>query len=387
MSRALWMVGVLGCFGCSKSIVFLDNVGEDVSGAPQWFDMGKAPKEDVVRSPYVLGAQTRLRVWARSGYNNLDAWSLESSDPEVVSVGERVDTSDDDSEFMEWALTAEGVGEAEIRAVDSRGEVADTVTLTVASPDSIRLVPTGASRVGRSDIEVSDPVVVASGSVTVEFYEGEERLWGGLDNSAIVVTDAEVDPENPAPSLYGLTAPVYHESVSRNDFTISYVDGATDTAAAEGTVSASLYTLEGEPVFELSAPLSVSPGAEGVIADVELLVSDEGSAVKRQVMGVYPHATTESGEIVLGATVSWQADDLEIGDGTTGQTDFLEYNYDESEELEILATWPGGSTSTTIHGENPRAVVSSAACQTGPGVGGLMALSSAVTLLIRRRRR
>lgn len=157
--------------GCGKKeMVFDDDEGNftaDASG-------------NLLSTPYALGTKVRIGVSGESGA--FSGWRIESSAPNVLTV-DKV-TAETSSLVAECTAMAEG--QAQIRLLDEGGGERRTATVTVKTPDGIRLYASGLLRLLESDNPAADTAEVqearvltgGKGVFAVGYFRGGERLYG-----------------------------------------------------------------------------------------------------------------------------------------------------------------------------------------------------------------
>lgn len=161
----------LGATGCGKKeMVFDDDEGNftaDASG-------------NLLSSPYALGTKVQIRVSGESGA--LNGWRIESTTPSVLTV----DKLTPESSALVAECTAVAEGQAQIRLLDDGGGERRTASVTVKSPDGIRLYASGLLRLLESENPAADTAEVqearvltgGKGVFAVGYFRGSERLYG-----------------------------------------------------------------------------------------------------------------------------------------------------------------------------------------------------------------
>lgn len=172
--RSLLVVSLLSAgvgAGCGQKDPFFDddegNFTTDASG-------------NLLSSPYALGSKVSIAV---AGQNSaLVGWRIESSDPAVLTV----DKITSNESGVNADCTAQGEGEARVRLIDASGAERRTASVTVKTPDGIRLYASGLLRtldqenpaVDSAEVEEIRVLTGSKGVFAVGYFRGSERLYG-----------------------------------------------------------------------------------------------------------------------------------------------------------------------------------------------------------------
>lgn len=168
--HSLLVLTLLGA-GCGKKdLTFDDDEGNftaDASG-------------NQLSTPYALGTKVTIRVAGDSAA--FAGWRIESSAPTVLSV-DKIST---DMNGLLADCTAAAEGDASLRLLDDSGAERRTATVTVKTPDGIRLYASGLLRLLDSENPVADSAEVqelrvltgGKGVFAVGYFRGGERLFG-----------------------------------------------------------------------------------------------------------------------------------------------------------------------------------------------------------------
>jgi MYXO-CTERM domain-containing protein len=168
---SLLLSSLLFSAGCGKKeLVFDDDEGSftaDASG-------------NLLSTPYALGTKVQIRVNGDSGA--FAGWRIESSAPAVLSI-DKITT---ESSALIADCTAAAEGEARIRLLDESGGERRAASVTVKSPDGVRLYASGLLRILDSKNPAADTAEVqearvlngGKGVFAVGYFRGGERLYG-----------------------------------------------------------------------------------------------------------------------------------------------------------------------------------------------------------------
>lgn len=174
LCRSLVVVSLLSAgvgAGCGPKDFFFDddegNFTTDASG-------------NLLSSPYALGAKVSIAVAGQNGA--LVGWRIESSNPAVLSV----DKVTSNESGVSADCTAQGEGDAQVRLIDAGGAERRAATVTVKTPDGVRLYASGLLRLldqenpAADNAEVEEIRVLTGGKgvFAVGYFRGTERLYG-----------------------------------------------------------------------------------------------------------------------------------------------------------------------------------------------------------------
>jgi hypothetical protein len=150
------------------------------------------PSSDL-HTPYVLGSSFNLYVESTDDKEKFQGWTVESSDPSILTVGAVQRYSDNRRIYV----SAHGVGDgiAQVVVKDSGGSVQTRQAVEVRLPDRAQVMAHGLLIIGKSESEaqVSDLRLLSGGTATflVRYYKGSQTLNGngalGVDTPSDVV--------------------------------------------------------------------------------------------------------------------------------------------------------------------------------------------------------
>ena len=185
---SLFLLGVLLLGGCQEVTIV-----DDVDIALDWNPI--TGPSDALHSPYVQGASFAL--WVRTTKKqSLRGWRIESGDAGVLAVATPALSKDE--EQLSIGATAQNAGSAELRVLDSAGEVRHTHTIEVRFPDRVDVLPHGPLLIGRDNVTSEEhPLVLHDGTATflVQYYAGGDQLSGHGALSAVASTDIDAHAE------------------------------------------------------------------------------------------------------------------------------------------------------------------------------------------------
>jgi MYXO-CTERM domain-containing protein len=188
-TQLLFAAAVLALGGCQEVTVV-----DDVDLALDWNPI--TGPTDALHSPYVQGA--RFAVWVNTTKKqSLRGWHIESGDSSVLAVGGQ-GTLSQNEESLFHSATAMAAGKAELRVVDSSGDVRHTHEVEVRFPDRIDVLPHGPLLIGRDDVASDEhPVVLQNGTATflVQYYASGDRLSGHGALESVRSTDIDTHVE------------------------------------------------------------------------------------------------------------------------------------------------------------------------------------------------
>jgi hypothetical protein len=306
LTKRSWVMlsATIALGGCSSEL----HVSDDVDLA---FDFERTGDRGELHSPYVEGATLRVRVRDDAGRDaiDLDGYTLESSDPEVLVVGASAQVGD--AVIAEAEAAAEGI--AELWLVDRRGEVIFSTEMEVRVPTRAVLHAAAPLFLGRDDVPsiAEEPEVLVGGVATfmVEYFDGSTRLSGsgalGIGSGGAVV--AEVVPEH------------MHE---RRDW------------LRVTPASAGLHEIELRAHGQRFSRVQLESITTDAIAELALRGQDQGRARRDQQLVVIAEAYDEEGDRIFGAVVDW-----ELAGGPDGEPgDMYRYAYEPAQSKSLAAT-------------------------------------------------
>jgi hypothetical protein len=341
---------VLGA-GCSR-VGLGDTVDLDWNWAPL---LGPS---DELHLPYVAGADFDLYTRFVDEDDQV-GWTLESDDASVLRI--------DSTENGDASVTATGAGTTTVRILDEEGELVYDTPVDVRQATRAELLAHGAMIIGRPEMQESwDEIrVLAGGSATfeVQWYDGDERLYGNGALTAVATGDILVEP--------------------RRTFLFEDREWVTFTPGSVGT-----YDVELRANGVAVRTVRVIAVAEDAVDSVSLHGMDESAAGEGDVLTVLAQAYDAEGRAIFGTEYSWDLD----GIAQEGLGDLFRY--------ELV---PGDFRMLQAHGVMDAAVMIQATegwvdstnnlgCTVSPGVPAngalsLLALGAAAIALARRRKR
>lgn len=353
---ALLLLPALG--GCYNEVWFSDDVDlvldfEDV------FDLD-FDKADAMHTPYVQGAEVRVRVHDDRERPDLSGHTLVSLDPSVFQLDEVFYTEDYD--YLSLDGYAVGAGITDLVLYDESGDEVDRTEIEVAFPDEIELHAAGPRWVDHADVPslTQEPTVLVGGLSTylVHYYEGGRRLYGNGPLGAQGGEDVEAEADQ--------------------TYFFENREWLRLTAWEEGTHDVGLY-VDGQIVDHIS----VHAVPETAIDSIEILGESTAGAEEGDWLVLLGQAWTSAGVPVYGVEYSWDVD------GTTqwGEGDLYRYAYDPTYERDISAAFGDLEAWGTIYGSEGYVDSSNnIGCSTsGSAAVGFLALLPLLGLTRRRR--
>lgn len=314
--RSLVLLSLVAAVGC-QSAALSDNT------ALKLFPSATA---NSLSSPYVIGAEFELEVV--SAGQRPDGWTLESSNPEVLTVDvmEPLDdeSTDGDTTIGFFPAHARAAGTTVLTLLDAEGKERGGDEVEVKRPDRFEVR-------AAIDVEVdedrapllTDPSVVIDGEAAFEvtFFAGDTELAGAGGMTAVAAGDAGAVGDNS-------TFPDDTDHLVLTPHTA----GPDSVALGTGGVEVGVFNFEAV--------------ASSAVTTVELEADSEAGAEEGERLGVLALARDAAGEAVYGASFSWSAD----GEGIEEVGDRLTYSFAADEAKELEAAYGAGSATATIHG-------------------------------------
>jgi len=314
---------------------------------------------DLLHSPYVAGAD--FGVWSiHADEDDEVGWTIGTSDPSVIRIREQVGDG--------YArVSADAPGDVDLMILDAEGQELHRTGVEVVQPDRAELVAHGPRIVRRPELqpESTDELQVlvgGSGTFLVEWYEGDDRLFGHGALSASSGPGVAVEPR------------LTHLFEDR--------EWVTFTALEAGR-----HEVELMANGEVTRTITIVGVDEAAIDRVDLHGEDEGRASEGDQLVVYAQAYDDAGAPIYGVEYEWDVD----GVREEGLGDLYRYAYAEGMDRELCARHGVHETFATI--QSSGGFVDSTnriGCSVGPvgAPGGLpiAALALIGVALIRRRR-
>ncbi|MEY3209720.1 MAG: hypothetical protein RIT28_201 [Pseudomonadota bacterium] len=353
--RALPSVLLLSALSaCGEPVVITDNVVTEFVGAKRVDELAPRLVEGAV---FVLTADRRGRR------DNMNAWQIVSSNPDVLRLVPVPPDPEVDDDAIRYDAVALAPGEVEITVLDDEGAVRDAASIVVQRPDELRFYSRVHELAGaplQVGVEAPPQVVVGGeGTFEVRYFAEGERLYGlaplaGLGAEGVLVGA-------PAASLGE-----DHQYISLS-------------AEAAGPQQIQL-VINGVEVGRLDVSF-VEPYA---VASVHLDGDDEAEAEPGDSLSVIALTTDAAGAPIFGSRCVWTVGEAPI----TGEGERLGYTYNPDHERRVRGDCDGVGAEIVVHGEDLAASLSSSVgCSVVSGgaasLGGLVAAGLA---LLRRRR-
>ena len=339
-----WMA--LGAAGCNR-VAIKDDVDLLFDFHPL-----KGPS-DRLHSPYVVGAETNLYVDTNDPNEDKVNWTLESSDPTILSVENvRTTLSDTDSnhkvgQFLFARAKALGPGAVTLTVRNGKREVEHRSDLEVRVPTRIDLLAHGFLLIGRHEEEarVEELRILEDGTATylVRYYDGNDELYG---HHALSVKSSSLDVST---------------SIRQ-----TWVDEDRDWLQVTPKVG-------GRATLELSAGLfpindmEVVTVAEQSISEIRILGMDESRAKDDEWLVALAQAYDSIGRAIFGVEYKWSLD----GSTATGLGDLYRYQYDKRDTRALEARHNQlETTALIIHGHGYVDSTNRLGCSAAPGGAG-----------------
>ncbi len=181
------VLALVGACGPTYSMTDDIDLTWDFALTPRRFD-------DNLHSPYVRGAAVTVFAHSSDDGEDLQGWSIESSDPAVFRIDGAVASGDRDLAMRGQAV---GEGTATLTLLDPRGHAVGHGVAEVRLPDAIELDAHGSLILGRDDeAQVAEARVLAGGAATylVRYFQGGRELHGNGVLSADVPAGVTAEP-------------------------------------------------------------------------------------------------------------------------------------------------------------------------------------------------
>lgn len=273
---------------------------------------------DRLHMPYVAGSDFRLYTVGAKREDTV-GWTIHSDTSSVLRVDATSDGGAD--------VTATGAGTALVTIEDERGRPRHSAEVDVRQANRAELLAHGPLILHRPELQEDwDEIrVLAGGSATfqVEWYEGDERLYGHGALSADAEGDIEVEP--------------------RRTFLFEDREWVTFTPRTVGTYDV---TLRANGVAVRTVRI-VAVGAD-VVDRVELYGMDESRARDGDRLAVLAQAYDAEGRSVFGVEYAWELD----GVGQAGLGDLYRYDYARGRVRMLGASFGASENQVEIQAES-----------------------------------
>jgi hypothetical protein len=313
MGLALALVGA----ACGPTYSMTDDI--DLT-----FDLALTPRrfDDNLHSPYVRGAALTVFAHSSDDKEDLQGWSIESSDPAVFRIDGAVASGGRD-----LAMHGEAVGEgtAVLTLRDPRGHAVGHGVAEVRLPDAIELDAHGSLILGRDDeARVTEARVLAGGAATylVRYFQGGRELHGNGVLSADVPAGMTAEPR---------TTFLFEDREWLTLHTTSVQTGPLQLLA-DGVAVAIL-------------PVAVVP--ESAIADVVVLTEPESGHKDGDWLAALAQAYDAGGARIFGVDYQWNVD----GAAQQGDGDLYRYQFKAGQHTMVQAQRGTHADSAQIQSE------------------------------------
>jgi hypothetical protein len=288
------------------------------------FDFALTPRrfDDSLHSPYVRGAALTVFAHSSDDKEDLQGWSIESSDPAVFRIDGAVASGDRD-----LAMHGEAVGEgtAVLTLRDPRGHAVGHGVAEVRLPDAIELDAHGSLILGRADeARVTEARALAGGAATylVRYFQGGRELHGNGVLSADVPAGMTAEPR---------TTFLFEDREWLTLHTTSVQTGSLQLLA-DGVAAATL-------------PVVVVP--ESAIADVVVLTESESGHKDGDWLAALAQAYDTGGARIFGVDYQWNVD----GAAQQGDGDLYRYQFKAGQHAMVKAQRGTHADSAQIQSE------------------------------------
>jgi hypothetical protein len=354
MSRVLltFLAAPLIACGLPQSLHLEDDVGID--------------SEDTMHSPYVRGSVVTIRPDGWGAGKVDEDWSLVADNDDIMVrfLAEEGDSDSDSDEEVDEGLSYEfraaAEGSTTISLLNPDGEIKAQATIEVVMPDTVTLHLATAERTGPPELNQEDcDIIIVEGGIgglVAEYWLDGAEVFGN-----------------------GVLALVSEDEVLL-DVDYSYSDKNLDwlqlTPEATGTQSVDLL-VDGE----LLDTLTYEAVSYDAIATTALLGADETDARDGDWLELLVQAFDDQDCPVLGAQWTWHVD----GELQEVQGDLYRYEFDESINTTLEASFGDHERSTSIHGVGSVQNSNAASCSAVGGAAMLVPALFGLLALTRRR--
>jgi MYXO-CTERM domain-containing protein len=280
-----------------------------------------------MHTPYVLGASFNLYVESTDDKEKFQGWTVESSNPAILTVGAVQRYSDNRRIFV----NAHGVGDgtAQVIVKDSGGSVQTRQSVEVRLPDRAQVMAHGLLIIGKSDAEaqVSELRLLQGGTATflIRYYLGTRTLSG---NGALGVD---------APSDVTATTPHTYLFEDRDWLQV------TPSMAGSSSIS-----LKVNGVHFSDVPLTVVDSSQ--VNSVHIQGGDEAHAKKDDWLVALGQAFDDQMRRIYGVDFHWEVDgQLQSSWDGSDKGDLYRYQFDPAKPKMLAATYGGVSAVAMIH--------------------------------------
>ncbi|HJN72291.1 MAG TPA: MYXO-CTERM sorting domain-containing protein [Myxococcota bacterium] len=159
---------IFGLIACGGPVAFQDDIDDrlDIFG----------PRNDDLSTPYVETAAFEMSIVPRRD-KDITGWTLSSSDPTVLELGE-LEADDSGLSAQAHALST---GEVELQAFDETGKLRATELVEVRRPTRLEVEHVAPLLLGDPDVlgeEVPQLLVGGSATMLVEYFDEDGQLHG-----------------------------------------------------------------------------------------------------------------------------------------------------------------------------------------------------------------
>lgn len=361
---------------CGPKIRFADSVDNH-------FDLlFTHPYDDQLNAPYVAGAQFRIYAYDRTEDNDLEGWTIVSTDPSVLEVttvevvrDNLEDGDNTETDIIQADAIATGPGTVILEVHDEDGDFVRATEIEVMQPDRIDLRAAGPMFIERDDLAGNvdvTPKILANGVATflVEWYAGEQRLSGA----------GTLGLASEHPDTLDLWERQTFLDEDREWATVQFGSPAAGNELATVQFLANGLAVQ-DVTFEIVQP--------DVIDRVDLLGETTAGADEGKLLTVLAQAIDVDDESIWGVAFDWDLD----GNNEPGEGDLFRYVFDPSVSSVLGAEYDGHRGETTIAGDEGFVASSNdiaCFCNVTPATpgrdGALGLLCLAAIGLVRRRR-
>lgn len=338
-----------GCVG--GGLEFRDDVDLSLDFTPFGFDV----QDDHLHTPYVQGAQVRVRV-EHVRDRDLAGATISSTDEGVFQI---VSTTFDEGDMVAEGV-AVGPGSAELEVYDPNGDLWDFATVEVGFPTRVELHAAGPMFVDLDGLEAV-PQVLVGGTATfqVQYFDGDERLLG---NGALTVTPGT-----------GTLAEADRSFLFENR---EWVRVSPDSA---GTHTVSL-DVDGVAFDDMTFD-AVDAGA---VAGVDIFGRDERHVEAEDWLVLLAQSYDEDDVRIYGVDFTWEIDGVEA----EGEGDLYRYQYDPNVQAPVVARFGAYQASVVANvGEGYVDSSNNIGCNALGVPAGFTALWLGIPAVLLRRRR
>ena len=319
---------------------------------------------DTLHDPYVPGTHVGVRVHSANDRLQMDGWTMESANPELMEVHASVTSH---RLYADCLTKAPGVATLIVR--DGDGNEVHRDTVAIEQPDHAELFAHGPLIIGRHEAALPAIQVLTGGTGTflVEYSHAGHPVYGnGVLGATASGSSVQVEPR----TTFFL--------INREWLSV------TALAGTSGDVTIDL-TANGQPVGRIPVHLA----SEADVGSIALAGQDESGARKDDPMAVLLQATDRNNQPIYGVEASFAL----AGVMQTGSGDLYRYTFDPHKPTMLTASHGGMQASAMLHTgmgyvTSTNVIGCQAAAgrsQSAPGLPFTLGLSLALLLLARRR--